>query len=255
MKTKNIIPFLASFSFFFSCNKVEKNVENSSEIHSVKKDNFSKKQDSVKNETATLEKFIKINGDIFPKTGEKYEDFVPKNFSLSYITEEGDLNNDGLPDLAIAVQKEKDSLSQPLLILLKQKNNHYLLDKISYKAVLPEYTQDADSESMSISKGILEIKNYGAMGAQGNIFYHYKYVGKELLLTYIETYDVGTGSWRSLYYDVLKGNIKEEITNTMEESMPSKIKSYKVKKQKYLFENASPDDIIIKATENQVADW
>ena len=74
-----------------------------------------------------------------------------------------------------------------------------------------------------------------------------------MVLTYIETYNAGAGSHQSLYYEPLKGKFIQEVTNTMEEEMPSQTKSFRIKKQKFLFENSSPEDIISKVySENDV---
>ncbi|ULT25534.1 hypothetical protein KUH03_00515 [Sphingobacterium sp. E70] len=64
------------------------------------------------------------------------------------------------------------------------------------------------------------------------------------MLTYVETYNVGAGSWQSLYYDVVKGELTEEITDTTKEEMPVKTKIFKMKKEKYLFENSSLDGVM-----------
>jgi len=105
-----------------------------------------------------------------------------------------------------------------------------------------------------IEKGVLKINLYNP-APYGNLFFNFKYINNDLVLTYIETYNVGAGSWQSLYYEPLKGKFTQEVTNTMEEEMPVKTKTIQVKKQKFLFENSSPDDIISKVySENDVID-
>ena len=50
MKTKNIIPLLASFTFFFSCKKIEKKAENPAKTVSQTENLLLAKKDSVKTE-------------------------------------------------------------------------------------------------------------------------------------------------------------------------------------------------------------
>ena len=76
-----------------------------------------------------------------------------------------------------------------------------------------------------------------------------------MILTYIETYNVGAGSWQQLYYNIEKGELTQVITNTMEESMPTKEKTFKLTKEKYKIESASPDDIIIEAYKKINSEW
>lgn len=186
----------------------------------------------------------------FPKTGTKASNFLPKNsdYEIQYQSS-GDLNKDGLQDIVIVLKHKNNKTAQrPILILLQQKNKSYILDRMSDTVMPIMYTDDdykiIDSETIEIDKGILVINSYGSGGPNGNLFSRFKYFGNDLRLIYIETYDVGAGSWQSLYYDLEKGELEEEITNTMEEDMPVKSKTFKLKKVNYLFEKASPEDII-----------
>lgn len=232
----------------FSC---KENKHNSVETAKNKKDTIKSvvKSINTKNEKVT------INEDVYPKFGKQTSDFLIEKYSL--LTESvGDLNQDGLQDAALVLQNKKDSLAnKPLLILLQQKNKSYLLDKISYTVIPQQYTEDGykiyESQDVEMTKGILTIANVGTGGPSGNLHSNFKYFGKNFLLTYLETYNVGAGAWQSLYYNVLEGKLTEEITNTMEESMPVEKKTIKVKKQKIPFGKASPDDIISKVYQKE----
>lgn len=183
-------------------------------------------------------------------------DIVPKEFEIQYETE-GDLNNDGLPDQVLVLRQKSDTLAQrTVLVLLKKNNNNFRIDKISNILLPDEYNEASfkkyDPDDILIEKGILKINLYNP-APYGNLFFNFKYINNDLVLTYIETYNVGAGSWQSLYYEPLKGKFTQEVTNTMEEEMPSETKNIQVKKQKFLFESSSPDDIISKVySENDV---
>ncbi len=190
----------------------------------------------------------------FPKMGTKISDFVSGGYKIQYQAE-GDLNKDGLPDVVIVLKSKTDTLGvegRTVLILLKNADKTYYLDKTSEYVLQGEHTEDGykiyDTEEISIEDGQLNINLYGT-GPSGNLFSRFKYSGKEFILTYIETYNVGAGSHQALYYDLQKGELIEEITNTLEEDMPSKTKTFHLKKEKFLFENVSPDEIIVKAYE------
>lgn len=196
----------------------------------------------------------------YPKTANKAEDFLPKIgiYEIQYEAN-GDLNKDGLDDIAIVlVQKEVKTDERPMLILIQNKDKSYRLDKVSNLVMPIEYTDSNykiyDKEDVNIENGMLNIRLYGT-GPSGNVFSDFKYFGNDLMLTYIETYNVGAGSWHQLYYIIEKGELTEVITNTMEESMPTKKKTFKLTKEKYEFESASPDDIIIEAYKKIDSEW
>lgn len=205
------------------------------------------KNQSVENKNNLQEPEI-----IFPKTGNKAADFLPSLniYGIQYEAK-GDLNKDGLDDIAVVFNhKESNIADRPMLILLQNKDKSFHLDKVSNFAMPIEYTDSDykiyDTEDISIEDGILKIQLYG-IGPSGNVFSDFKYFDNDLILTYIETYNVGAGSWQQLYYNIEKGELSQVITNTMEEIMPTKEKTFKLTKEKYKFESASPDDIIIEA--------
>lgn len=183
----------------------------------------------------------------YKKTRETVEEFVPEGFEIQHQAE-GNLNQDGLSDAVIVLKLPSSKREiRPVLVLLREKDNTYRLDKFS-DAVMPfEFAendfQQYDSESISIKNGELQIDLFG-IGPVGNLFSHYQYDGNDFVLISIETYDMGAGSHQGLFYDLKKGELKQEIINTMKEEMPSEIKKFQLPKEKYLFENSSPDDII-----------
>lgn len=189
---------------------------------------------------------------VFPETAGKAKDFLPKNgnYEIQY-GERGDLNNDGLEDIVMVLSHKEDKMeSRPMLILLKDKNGNYRLDKVSYHVMPIEFTTDDykiyDPEDISIDSGVLRIQLY-SYGPYGNVFSTFRYEGADLLLTDIETYNTGAGSHLRLYYDVKQGTLEEEVINTMKEDMPSETQTFHVGEAKYRFEDAAPNDIIIEA--------
>ncbi|MCS3868609.1 hypothetical protein J3D55_001525 [Chryseobacterium ginsenosidimutans] len=64
---------------------------------------------------------------------------------------------------------------------------------------------------------------------------------------FVKTYNTGAGSHQALYYEVMKGIFKQEIINTMKEEMPSETKTLHLKKERFLFENVSPEEVIQNA--------
>lgn len=182
--------------------------------------------------------------------GKQISDFVSNQYEIQYEAE-GDLNQDGLPDKALILRKKDDSLAQrKAIILLKNPDKTYRSFKSSETVFPKEYNEYGykmhDTEDISIEKGTLNINLYD-IGPNGNQFSKFKYIGGHLILSYIETYNMGAGSHSALYYEPMKGNITLENINTMEEEMPPTIQKAQVKKERFLFENVSLDDVVSNA--------
>jgi hypothetical protein len=235
---KKIIPlFVVCLLTAYSCHKNE-----TSRSHP--------KTDTITNTTtpqnaSTHEAEEQISG--FPATGKKASDFVSDFYEIQYEAE-GDLNQDGLPDIALVVRKKADTLAgRTVLVILKNRDTTYKLDKVSTKAFPDEYNSDGykmhDPEDINIEKGELNINLYD-IGPNGNLFSTFKYLNNNLILTYIETYNMGAGSHQALYYEPMKGKFVQEVTNTMEEDTPTTSKTFHLKKENYRFENVSPEKII-----------
>lgn len=235
---KKIFPILAfCLLFFYSCRKNEKQAASHSKTDSVK---------AIKKDTATVSSGLPAESF---KTAVKAEDLVPNGYEVQYDTE-GDLNQDGLLDKAMVLRKKDDSLSErKMIILLRNADKTYRLDKTSDKVFPAEYNEYGykmhDPEDISITKGELQINLYD-IGPNGNLFSKFKYLNGALILTYVETYNMGAGSHSALYYEPMKGKVIHETVNTMEEDMPSQSKTILLKKEQYLFEKTSPEEVVIK---------
>lgn len=179
--------------------------------------------------------------------GKHVSDFVSSQYEIQYETE-GDLNQDGLPDKALVLRKKADTLAhRTMIVLLKNPDKTYRLFKSSETVLPDEYNESGykihDPEDISIEKGILNINLYD-IGPYGNQFSKFKYINDNLILTYVETYNMGAGSHSALYYEPMKGKVTLETVNTMEEEMSSETKKVQVKKERFLFENVSPDEVV-----------
>lgn len=76
-------------------------------------------------------------------TGNNAADFLPESgiYSIQYEAQ-GDLNKDGLNDIAVVLyQKELKTAERPVLILLQNRDKSFHLDKVSNSAMPPEYNE------------------------------------------------------------------------------------------------------------------
>lgn len=183
----------------------------------------------------------------FAKTGNKIADFLPKNgnYEVQYETK-GDLNNDGLADIAVVLKYKENNISKrPMLILLQNEDKSYRLDKVSNITMPVEYNEADyklyDTEDIIIENGGLNINLY-SIGPSGNIFGSFKYIENDFILNMIEAEYRGAGGHSGLFYNFEGGDITINQTNTMEEDQPVTSKTTKAKVKRYLFENTSITD-------------
>jgi hypothetical protein len=195
----------------------------------------------------------------FPRLGNDSKDFNPnpKEIEIQYESE-GDLNLDGLYDIVLVLKRigVYDDV-RPTLILIQSPENSFQLKNLSFTAMPIEYSDEYkiyDFEDLSIDDGqlIIDLNSIGPAGKNSST---YRYLEDELILTEIETYNMGAGSHMALDYDILKGEITQTIINTMEEDMPSEEKTFSLGAQKFRFENADPIDIIIQSYQKFESDW
>ncbi|MFD2939116.1 hypothetical protein [Flavobacterium notoginsengisoli] len=183
----------------------------------------------------------------YPETGKKATDFLPKLgiYEIQYEAE-GDLNNDGLKDIAVVLKhKDVKTAKRPMLILLQNTDKLYHLDKVSDVVMPAEYNEYDfklyDTEDIIIENGELHISLY-SIGPSGTFDSAFKYVKNELVLYSMEAYFRGAGGRSGLFYDFEKGEITETETNTMKEDEPTTSQTNKAKLKVYLFENTSITD-------------
>lgn len=237
---KKIILLLAAFPLLYSCKKdktsdaVQKKGEATEST--LQKDSLNSKNSELHENSI--------------KSGKKPSDLVPAGYEIQYDAE-GDLNKDGLADIALVIRKKEDTLAgRKMMILLKNPDKTYRVDKVSDTVLPDEYNEAGykmhDPEDITIENGELSINLYD-IGPHGNQFSRFKYLNGDLILTYIETYNMGAGSHSALFYQPMKGKLTIETVNTMEEEMPTESKKFQIKRERYVFEKTSPDDVVRKA--------
>ncbi len=238
---KNLILLLLATVFLFqSCeSKTEKKTTEASkqttkiaEKENIQEDDYTEMNDKPEEDIY-----------IYPKTGNKAEDFLPKIgiYEIQYESK-GDLNNDGLPDLVVVLSvKNNKTQARPTLILLQNQNKTYRLGKVSNFVMPSEYNEYDfklfDTEEISIEKGDLNIKLYG----KDNYFGTFKYFENDLLLTSIEVFYRGAGSQEGIKYDFVNGKQKTTEIDLISDIENPKVTENKssIDKEKHHFENTS----------------
>lgn len=171
---------------------------------------------------------------------------------------EGFLNDDNLKDVVIVLQNKNDNTDvRATLVLFGENSGGYKLQELSWEALGPQYLENGyqlyDYEEISIDKEKklhIMLQGMGPVGTRETV---YKYINDKLVLVTIGTFHSGAGSWLSSEYDLASGEVDHEVTNTMQDSMPSEhqIKKFKLEQQ-ILFAKDNPDSIIEKLPQ---ADW
>lgn len=186
------------------------------------------------------------------KTAKTAEDFIdnPAVFEIQYQAN-GDLNADGLSDMALVV-KYKDDFNMGeryFLVALQDNTGVYHLDKISKHIFEPEYNEYGykwyNEEVVEIDKGVLKTSFYG-LGASGTTIAQFIYQEQALILSHLEVFASGAGSSTSVYYDFIKGEMETHNTNTMLEEMPTDIQKSPLKQKHYPFEVVNFNKIMVE---------
>ncbi|SEL08286.1 SH3 domain-containing protein [Aquimarina amphilecti] len=186
----------------------------------------------------------------FEIIGKDFLNLISSDYEVEYKTE-GDLNGDKINDIAIVVKRKVNfNGNRDVIILLKDNNNIYRLDKIS-KTVFPSkyysdssesYENSYDIEDITIANNELIIELYG-VGVVGNNVSKFKYFGKKLLLTNIEVSANGAGEHYKSNYNVINGEIITEITNLLNENISTETTTKQIEKKEYKFEDSNPRNI------------
>jgi hypothetical protein len=185
----------------------------------------------------------------FPTMAYKIEHLIPQHYEID-LEADGDLNGDGVADKVIVLIKTNDTTAiRPTLVLLKI-GNAYSVNAVSHTAFDPKYREDGfrnyDYEDVNIDSGKLVISRQ-ATGPNGSLESIYKYIGEDLVLTHISTFNMGAGGQTEQNLDLLKGIYQKTDINTMKEDMPSTTTTKKYKIPKALFKDADPSAIMIEA--------
>lgn len=238
MKCKIILLIIAVS--ILSCNK-----KTDRKAVSVKKDSL---YQPIPDETETEDEEV-VTAPDFPKIGKTADDFVAEPYKVK-MKAEGFLNDDALKDIVIVLQNENDNQdSRAVLVLLKQETGEYKLQDFSWEALDPEYTESGyqiyTSEEIYIKNKILHIMLQSGGGPPGTRETLYKYANNDLILIEMHTFNAGAGSHLSSDYNLITGVAEHEVTNTLNDSMPSKheIKKFQLKRQ-MLFAKDNPNIVL-----------
>ncbi len=244
---KKLLTLLLAIAFLFqSCGngtekKATEKIQQTTQV--IEKDNI-EDDNTEMNDEPDEDDFV------YPETGNKASDFMPKmtiyDYDIQYEAK-GDLNNDGLEDIVVILRnKEIKTAQRPMLILLRNKDKTYRLDKVSNVTMPKEYNEHDfklyDTEDISIENGELKIQLY-SIGPSGNCFADFKYFGNELVLVSYEGYFRGAGGHSSLTYDFEKEQLTANTTDFIDDEETTSSEIIPLKKKKYLFENTSITDL------------
>lgn len=132
-----------------------------------------------------------------PKTGKTLEDFIPPSRAI-LMQAQGDLNQDGLPDLAVVLKgadedREEGAATETprlLLILFATKGGGYTLAASSEKAVLCKTCGGVFGDpfvTLGIENGVLVIEHYGGSSQRWGYTHRWRYQDGEFLLIGLTT--------------------------------------------------------------------
>lgn len=244
---KKYIILIISFLFLFSIQSCEK--KNKKSVSNViVTDSLSQNSPEESCGEETEEQNLPDEADaVYPETGKKTSDFLPKIgiYEIQYEAK-GDLNNDGLADAVIVLKHiENNTAKRPMLVLLQNADKSYRLDKMSKNVMPAEYNEYDfkyyNPEDIKIEKGKLHIYLFGSMHDMISCFF--KYDGKDLILTYMTSYTGGAGSRTEITDDYEKGESTITEIDTSIKDNPGISQTSKITSEPYLFENVSIFDL------------
>lgn len=154
------------------------------------------------------------NNNITKEKGFKIQDFIPVGWgTLSSV--EGDLNKDGLLDIAVVVENNNQ---RKFLILLKSEDNSYELSIESDNAILSSDAGGAwgdPFESISINRGSILISHYGGSAERWSSKYRFRLQdgGWYLIGATLENYNSNTLEGTYKDYNLLTGDMEKVMTD------------------------------------------
>jgi hypothetical protein len=161
----------------------------------------------------------------------------------------GNLNTDGIVDIALALQKFDDQQSEiKTLIYLGKSETDVQLVSESTLVIPPEISGDDlplyESISLTIENQQLEV---GVFKFTSNIRSHFKFIEDSFRLIKIESYATGAGGQWIANLDLIRSTLEQTEINTMEESMPEETTQKPVSFPNLYFQTVDPEKILEQA--------
>jgi hypothetical protein len=140
------------------------------------------------------------------------------------VKAEGDLNKDGIPDMAIIIEKTEDSIeaSRSLLIAFGTKEQTYLLSILAEHVILSESEGGVFGDpfdSMEIDRGSVVVSDYGGSNVRWYHKYRFRFqdndwylIGATTGTNYLISDAIGMGNSED-DYNLLTGDFIKKKTN------------------------------------------
>jgi hypothetical protein len=177
--------------------------------------------------------------------GAEIDQLLEQNNYIIQYEAIGFLNQDNFKDKILILQEDEECKSiARLTLILWGKKQGFELYKKSYSIMPPEYNDNNykvfDVEDVTIENNKI-IFDLSAVGPNGHISFEYIFQNNNLQLYEFTAYFMGAGSHTEYLYkpkNQTDGILEETSINTMEDDMPSTVKSCNIKlKSPVDFEN------------------
>ncbi len=161
----------------------------------------------------------------------------------------GDLNADGVADLALALQKFDDQQAEIKTLIYSGKSDVDFQLVSESTLVIPPKTMGDDlpeyeSISLSINNQQLEV---GVFKTTSNIRSYFALLDHSFRLIKIDSYATGAGGQSVATLDLIKSTLTQTEINTMQESLPEETKQTSVSFPDLYFQTVDPEKIIAQA--------
>ena len=174
-----------------------------------------------------------------PSSGTILDDFIPKGWILNK-KDEGDLNKDGLPDIAAAIEEklppDTEESARRILLLLLKNDSGYILSAKSAKAILRADDGGMMGDpflTLACSRGSVLIGFYGGSRSRWGYLLRFRLQDEGWALIGLSTDDIDaqTGDEKTEDFNLLTGQV---VTSTKKGDNPAKVKKNNRGKRKLI---------------------